>query len=241
MRPVHGRSQPRGWRDRICIDSNPPRDNLTHDGHLKMAQGQSRRTATDPPKSAARFVRRGAQAIRARSEGISQYRAEYRALVEWARETGRLFPFDFIEQFSFIGDGAEHRVYKSESENVAIKATLPNKFGYSTLREGHWASPLEYLKRLAWQNLIFGDEIRLIGVAYDDDQMEVYSRRRGEAYAGFRGFRVQVVSFYFRQHPAIAAGPPPTVHPFPSLSRYCELFRAYSARQTWTPAKLAIA
>lgn len=55
---------------------------------------------------------------------------------------------------------------------MAVKATLPNKFGYSTLCEG-WASPLEYLKRLGWQNLIFGDEIRLLGVAYEEDQMEV--------------------------------------------------------------------
>lgn len=81
--------------------------------------------------------------------------------------------FDFIEQFSFIGEGAEHRVYKREADKTALKATHPNKFGYSTSDEGCWASPVEYLKRLAWQNQIFGDDIRLVGVAYEDDQMEL--------------------------------------------------------------------
>lgn len=55
----------------------------------------------------------------------------------------------------------------------AIKATLPNKFGHSTLHEGRSASPLEYLKRLGWQNLIFGDDIRIVGVAYEDGQLEL--------------------------------------------------------------------
>jgi hypothetical protein len=138
-----------------------------------MAQEASRRPAADTPKSAARFLRRSAQAIRARSAGIGQRRAEYLALVEWAQVNERLLRFDFIEQFSFIGDGAEHRVYKSVADKRAIKATHPNKFGYSTLNEGCWATPIEYLMRLAWQNFIFGDDIRLIGVAYEEDQMEV--------------------------------------------------------------------
>ncbi len=138
-----------------------------------MAQNTSRRSAPNSPQSAARFVRRSAASIRARPDGVSQYRAEYRAIVEWANSTGRTLRFDFIEQFAFIGDGAEHRVYKNSDDEVAIKATHPNKFGYSTLSEGSWATPLEYLKRLAWQNIIFGDDIRIVGVAYEDDQMEV--------------------------------------------------------------------
>lgn len=139
-----------------------------------MAQEKSRRPTTDSPKSAARFVRRSADAIRASGERIGQHRAEYLALIEWARVRGRLLPFSHIEQFSFVGDGAEHRVYKDDSEeSVAIKATHPNKFGYSTREPGAWATPVEYLKRLAWQNHIFGDDIRIIGVAYEDEQMEV--------------------------------------------------------------------
>lgn len=145
-----------------------------NDCDLKTSQGESRRTAPDSPKSAARFVRGSASSIRASSQGISQYRAEYLSLIEWARNHGCLIPFTHIERFDFVGEGAEHRVYKdNKDEKLAIKATLPNKFGYSTTAEGQWATPIEYLKRLAWQNRIFGDDIRIVGVAYEDDQMEV--------------------------------------------------------------------
>ena len=139
-----------------------------------MQETNQRGTAPDSPKSASRFVRRSAASIRAGAQGLSQHRAEYRALIDWARQCDRLLPFTFIEQFDFVGEGAEHRVYKkAAADSLAIKSTLPNKFGYSTQREGEWASPAEYLKRLAWQNLIFCDDIRIVGVAYEDDQMEV--------------------------------------------------------------------
>lgn len=140
-----------------------------------MAQKADRRPAEDSPKSAARYVRRGAQAIRESGARISQYRAEKQAVVDWATARGRLLPFSYIEQFSFIGDGAEHRVYKSEAAvRVAIKATHCNRFGHSTLEEGKTATPVQYLKRLAWQNYFFGDDIRIIGVCYDEeDQMEI--------------------------------------------------------------------
>jgi hypothetical protein len=93
--------------------------------------------------------------------------------VEWAQQEGKLLPFSFIERFAFIGDGAEHRVYKDEVEGFAVKATHPNRFGYSTFDEGRWASPADYLTRLAWQNLLFGDDIRVVGIAFEDDQMEL--------------------------------------------------------------------
>jgi hypothetical protein len=69
-----------------------------------MAEEESRRVATDSPKSAAGFVRRSAKAIREGATGISQYRAEYNALIAWARARERLLPFTFIERFAFIGD-----------------------------------------------------------------------------------------------------------------------------------------
>jgi Serine/Threonine/Tyrosine Kinase found in polyvalent proteins len=139
-----------------------------------MDQKALGRAAEDSPKSTAGFVRRSAQAIRASSKGVSQYRSEYLALIRWAQRFGRLLPFDYIEQFSFIGDGAEHRVYKDDTgSKLAIKATHTNKFGYSTIQDGCWASPVEYLKRLSWQNFLFGDDLRIVGIAYEDDQMEI--------------------------------------------------------------------
>ena len=138
-----------------------------------MAEKSPRKAAENAPRAAANFVRRSAAAIRAGAEGIGQRRAEYLALIDWSRRFGRILEFRFIEQFDFVGDGAGHRVYKKTvPDSLAIKATHPNKFGYSTASEG-WATPLEYLKRLAWQNLIFCDDIRIIGVAYEEEQMEV--------------------------------------------------------------------
>jgi len=112
-----------------------------------MAQKGSAGATEDSPKSAARFVRQGARAILASGKGISQYRAEYRALIDWADVHLRRLPFKYIEKFAFVGDGAERRVYKDDGElrRFAIKATHPNKFGYSTTSEGCWASPQEYL------------------------------------------------------------------------------------------------
>ncbi|MBV9657432.1 MAG: hypothetical protein JO295_04915, partial [Verrucomicrobia bacterium] len=49
-----------------------------------------------------------------------------------------------------------------------------NRFGYSVFAEGRWATPLEYLNRLRWHNLIFGDSIRILGIACDEEnQIEV--------------------------------------------------------------------
>ncbi len=140
-----------------------------------MAKESSRRAAEDSPKSAARFVRRRAETIRAGGERLSQYRAEKQALVEWAEVRNRLLSFSYIEQFTFIGAGAEHRVYKSDADiKVAIKATHCNRFGHSTEAEGKTATPVQYLKRLAWQNYLFGDDIRIIGVCHDEEgQIEV--------------------------------------------------------------------
>ena len=138
-----------------------------------MDQEERRPAEENTPRAAARFLRGSAASIRARDPGVSQYRAEYQALIDWARESQRLLPFSYIERFAFIGDGAEHRVYKDGTEGCAIKSTHPNKLGYSTYDEGRWATPSEYLTRLGWQNLLFGDDLRIVGVAYEDGQMEV--------------------------------------------------------------------
>lgn len=84
-----------------------------------------------------------------------------------------MLPFSHVEQFAYFGDGAEHRVYYDAVRGLAIKSTHPNRFGYSARAEAEWATPVEYLKRLAWQNRIFGDECRVIGVAHEEDQLEI--------------------------------------------------------------------
>lgn len=139
-----------------------------------MAQRKGRRTAQDSPQSAARLVRRGAQTIREGSTRIGQYRAECLALIDWAEKLGLILAPDYLEQFKYVGQGAEHQVYRSAVvQDVAIKSTHPNRFGYSTSKEGAWATPLEYLRRLAFQNFIFGDDILIVGVVHIEGHIEI--------------------------------------------------------------------
>lgn len=93
------------------------------------------------------------------------------ALIAWADQAGKRIRFEFVEQFVYFGSGAEHRVYHDERSNLAIKALLHGKFGHFVHAEGLSATPFEYLSRLGWHNLIFGDDIRIVGVAYDGEGM----------------------------------------------------------------------
>ena len=69
-----------------------------------MQETNQRGTAPDSPKSASRFVRRSAASIRAGAQGLSQHRAEYRALIDWARQCDRLLPFTFLFPGGLAGE-----------------------------------------------------------------------------------------------------------------------------------------
>ncbi len=81
--------------------------------------------------------------------------------------------FSHVEQFARVAEGAEHCVFHDPVRAVAVKATHVNRFGHSAFGEGVPATLLEYLDRLAMQNLLFGDDIRIEGVAFDEGQMEI--------------------------------------------------------------------
>lgn len=143
-----------------------------------MAQKRSERPASNAPGSAASYVRRSASAIRASAarigKRITPRRAEFLALSQWAKVNNAVLSFEFIEQFKYVGSGAEHRVYHDERDNVAIKATQANRFGHSLAAAGASALPSEYLRRLALCNLIFGDQFKILGVALDpEEQVEI--------------------------------------------------------------------
>ena len=147
-----------------------------------MAQERSASSASDAPRAAANYVRRSAEAIRAREQAvgkpISLMRAERAALCRWAEVNGKKIPFDFVEQFKAIGSGAEHRVYHDQRSGLAIKATRTNSFGHSVFAWDVIATPSEYLRRLAWSNLVLGDEFRVLGVAFDEEQIEIVSAHK---------------------------------------------------------------
>jgi hypothetical protein len=134
------------------------------------------RAAADSPQSAARYVRRGSEAMQAIGicHGIRQ--SQIRALIKWARTRNGILESNFIERFRLVAEGAEHVVYHDEEHGLAIKATHSNRFGHSARNEWLQATPLEYLQRLAWHNILFGDDIRVLGIAlfeenYRSDQL----------------------------------------------------------------------
>ena len=117
-----------------------------------------------PLESAARYTRGGAPAApdhdATERERAARIAAEQSRLIEWAKSHhrlgGRLPPED--------ARGGEHTVYFDEQFNRYIKSTIPEKhkgYGIALGSYTHGATPSEYLDRLALQNRIFNDDLRL--------------------------------------------------------------------------------
>lgn len=96
---------------------------------------------------------------------------EQRRLIQWAEENGKLgasrrLPPEF-------GRGGEHQVYFQKHDQRCLKATLLNRqLGYGIALGSHvrGATPAEYLDRLALQNEIFNDDIRLERVVLSNNK-----------------------------------------------------------------------
>jgi hypothetical protein len=78
-----------------------------------------------------------------------------------------------VDGLERIKPGAEHDVYYDRQADRVIKLTHPGSFGWSTVREGFRATPLEYLDRLSWQNHVFKDDIRIVAVTGDEKVMRI--------------------------------------------------------------------
>lgn len=87
----------------------------------------------------------------------------------WAEDGRFLIPADSLANLSLISDStSEHEVRYRPDDDRAVKMTLPGTFGFVPKKmEGVWrhspATPREYLLRVALQNGIFADDIRLEG------------------------------------------------------------------------------
>ena len=115
-------------------------------------------------ESSADFTRGGAQAApdhdATEPERAARIEAEQQRLVEWAEANGKLGGSVPPEDAS----GGEHRVHFDERSGRYLKATIPDKqkgYGIALGSFTHGATPSEYLDRLALQNRIFADDIRL--------------------------------------------------------------------------------
>jgi hypothetical protein len=111
------------------------------------------------------------QVFRARQE---------RDLFAWARENGRLInPADYLPHA--VRGGEEHRLWPDIDCGRYWKATYPGCAGFTVIASAESgglpdltpALPLEYLERLALQNRVLGDDIRLERVAMEGNKMAV--------------------------------------------------------------------
>jgi hypothetical protein len=136
---------------------------------------ESRGDAQSALESAARYLRgspRPARTDAAREREILRGR-QVRDLFAWAEEnSGVIVSGDYLP---FIEDaGQEHRVWLDALKQRYFKVTHPGRFGFSIIVSGAGempelvgATPLEYLQRLLLQNSLFGDDVRLVGVAHE--------------------------------------------------------------------------
>lgn len=109
-------------------------------------------------------------------------RRQERDLIAWARESGRLIvPADYPADLR--AGGEEHRIATPGSRDRYWKFTHPGLCGFTVVcgeETGHLAEltnslPLEYLDRLLLQNDLFADDVRIEGVALENEKLVVVS------------------------------------------------------------------
>ncbi len=94
---------------------------------------------------------------------------EQRRLIQWAKENGKLSRSRRLPPA--FAHGGEHDVYFQKRTQRYLKATrLDRQRGYGIALGSftHGATPSEYLDRLALQNRIFNDDIRLERIVKND-------------------------------------------------------------------------
>jgi hypothetical protein len=101
--------------------------------------------------------------------GGRSFATERNCLIEWFKNRGAVLNPDILNKFGPVSMGSEHAVYFDREGLRAIKCTRPNGFGHSVYAIGSHATPLEYLRRLGFNNHLFGDDIHLLGCFLSDD------------------------------------------------------------------------
>ena len=131
-----------------------------------------------PPAAAAAYVRACREASRQGGKASGKLISQRQALIQWALSEGLSFATFSVEGLQLIPPpGAEHTAYHCRLTNTVIKITHDGSFGWSAESEGKRATPLEYLDRLAWQNLLFSDEISIVAVVGEERVMRVVTRQ----------------------------------------------------------------
>lgn len=137
--------------------------------------------------------------MRARGGTFCPSRPERASLIEWAIQSGKILAPGCLAEFHPVGTGAEHSVFHDWDNGLAIKVTHPNRFGHSACEVGKGATPLEYLRRLRWHNALFGDRIRVQGLIYDEEVLQVVTQQPWITTGSRRLPNQREIDFYFGQ------------------------------------------
>jgi hypothetical protein len=136
--------------------------NATPDDNRKAALADARRTL----ESAAHFTRGGGAPAPGHdadhASRAGRIEAEQRRLIQWAKENGKLGAGS--RRPPVFAGGGEHNVFFQKRTQRYIKATRLDRhkgYGIALGSLTHGATPSEYLDRIALQNQIFEDDIRL--------------------------------------------------------------------------------
>lgn len=122
-------------------------------------------------QSAAAYTRTRSEAIRAASPSRSQFSTEFEALVEWGGNAG-LISNEPPATRPPDAKGREHEVWFDDAAERVVKATYPQKFGLALSSNGE-ATPAQYMERIALNNALFGDDIRIERMSNVNGQLRV--------------------------------------------------------------------
>ena len=101
----------------------------------------------------------------------SRVEAEQQRLIHWAKENRKLGPSGRLPPA--FARGGEHEVFFQKRTQRYLKATRLDRqrgYGIALGSRTHGATPSEYLDRLALQNRIFDDDIRLERIVANNGQ-----------------------------------------------------------------------
>jgi len=174
----------------------------------------SRRNAESALQSAARHL--GGTATAGGGTPAGQRRVfrgrQERDLEKWAKEQGFWLNAD-VALSGFIRGGEEHRTLRGEARYQ--KATYAGRYGFTVILVNGQptlahALPAEYLERLLLANRIFGDGIRLSGIAAEAGGLVILTSQPtvvgtacefGETLAWFAAMHLQQIPGFCAGHP----------------------------------------
>jgi hypothetical protein len=113
-------------------------------------------------------------------------RSQARDVEAWARRTGALIPEADIDALPLVSNStSEHEVHLRQSDVRAVKRTWAGFYGQVPVPRGGKldrtnASPAEYLRRMAFQVVVFESDLKLEGASISDKPSMIIGQPAGE-------------------------------------------------------------